>query len=267
MEVQSDRIRIAVFGLPDRRFDRPQRVDLIHPEVRSPSGAQANEGTAFHHGTHCSPARASLHQGISSSGTCHCDAGQRQSRSARVLRAQDFQRGRTMQKTALSVLFVATALAGCANVKTGTWYSREEFVTYSKEGRMMSMTDTYVANRKFEQVVAVLKQKSADCLDSDSVMSRRSGGIQTMRVTDHFRTTVRVVAPGRAELTTQYTSSGITYLQKIPDGGFYHRAVDVERLTPTTTKLTFYGSSFSESKSTWAAMKKWSDGQSDACLG
>lgn len=170
-----------------------------------------------------------------------------------------------MKKTALSVLLAAAALAGCSNVKTGTWYSREEFVTYNKEGRMMSMTDTYVANRKFDQVVAVLKQKSADCLDTDSVMSRTSGGIQTMRVTDHYRTTVQVVAPGRAELTTQYTSTGMTYLQKVPDGGFYHRAVDIERLTPTTTRLTYYGSSFSGSKETWAKMKKWTDGQSDSC--
>lgn len=171
-----------------------------------------------------------------------------------------------MLKIVFPTLFVVTTLAGCANVKSGTWYSREEFVAYNKEGGLMAMTDTYVANRKFDQVVTALKQRSADCLDTDSTMARRSGGIQTMRVTDHFRTAVRVVAPGRAELTTQFTSDGITYLQKVPEGGFYHRAVDIERLTPTTTKVTYYGSSFSGSKETWAMMKKWSDGQAlEAC--
>ncbi|MFL6691430.1 MAG: hypothetical protein ACJ8GO_00565 [Ramlibacter sp.] len=88
-----------------------------------------------------------------------------------------------MAKATLSAVFMAATLVACANVETGTWYSRQEFVTWNKEGRMFSMTDSYVSHRKFDDVVAVLKQKSAECLDVDSTMTRKSGGLQTMRVT------------------------------------------------------------------------------------
>lgn len=169
-----------------------------------------------------------------------------------------------MVKGILSTLLLAATVAGCSNTKVSTWYSREEFVTYNKEGHMFTMTDTYLANRNFEQVVATMKQKAAECLDSDSTMTRTSGGLQTMRVTDHFRTTVRVVSPGRAELTTQHTSSGIKMVGKVPDGGYYDQAVDLERVTPTSTRLTYYG--LSGWKDNWAAMKKWAaEGQTAAC--
>lgn len=169
-----------------------------------------------------------------------------------------------MHKAAVPILFAALALAGCAGNHLAP-QSRTEFVAYSTEGRTFSMMDSHVANRKFDLVVATLKQKSQECLDGDANMTRRSGGIQTMSVTDRFRTDVRIVSPGRAELTTQYTSTGIIYLQKIPDGGFYSRAADIERLSPTTTKITYYGPSFDSSKKVWAAMKQWSDGQAAPC--
>lgn len=74
-----------------------------------------------------------------------------------------------------------------------------------------------------------------------------------------------MLSGSKAELTTQFTSKGVVYAQKVPDGGFCHRAVDIERISPSSTKLTYYGSRFASSKAAWAAIKEWSDGRASAC--
>lgn len=127
------------------------------------------------------------------------------------------------------------------------------------------MMDTHISHRSFEQVVQSLRQKSKECFDTNVTTTRTQGGVRTMNIKDEFRTTVRVLSAGRAELTTQFTSKGIVYLQKVPDGGFYHRAVDIARVSPSKTKLTYYGSKFESSKLAWAAIKQWGDGKATAC--
>jgi hypothetical protein len=59
--------------------------------------------------------------------------------------------------------------------------------------------------------------------------------------------------------------SGQIVVQKVPEGGFYHRAVDIERVSPRTTKLTYYGPSLESGKKAWTAIKQWSDGKPSAC--
>lgn len=86
-----------------------------------------------------------------------------------------------------------------------------------------------------------------------------------MYVRDDYCATVQNVGAGRAELTVRFTSKGIIYVQKVPEGGFYSMAVDIERLSPTTTKLTYYGNSFDSGKAMWKAVQQWSDGQAVAC--
>jgi hypothetical protein len=71
-------------------------------------------------------------------------------------------------------------------------------------------------------VVKSLKQKVDECLQVNVTMKRTEGGMTTMNTTDEYRTKVVAIDKNHAELTTQY-------------------AVDIERLTPSTTKLTYYG--------------------------
>ena len=158
---------------------------------------------------------------------------------------------------------VIFAIAGCSG--TLAPQSRAEYVARIKEGGMLVRTDSHVAGRSFEQVVGALRQKVEECLQSDTHVVR-SGGIGSMNVTHHSRTQLQVVGTGRAELTTQFTSTGsITYVQQVPPGGFYERAVDIERVSPTTTRLTYYGPSTDSSMSTWAAIRDWSDGRAAGC--
>lgn len=162
------------------------------------------------------------------------------------------------------VVGVATILSGCAG-SGATPQTRKEFVQANVRGIPFSMVDTHISKRSFEQVVSSIRQKAGQCFNTNVTTTRTEGGMKTMNIKDEFRTTVRVLSSSRAELTTQFTSKGIVYLQEIPKGGFYHRAVDIERVSASATKLTYYGSSFESGKAAWSAIKQWGDGQATAC--
>ena len=162
----------------------------------------------------------------------------------------------------LTFLCVAAALWGCAGTNPQT---RDEFRKVIAAGAPMTFTDTYVVQRRFDDVVKSLRQKADECLQVDVRMTRTSGGIQTMNTKDEYRTAVRLVDKNRAELTTQMTMKGAIVLQQQPEGGFFNTAVDIERLTPSTTKLTYYGSSLSSGKAKWNLLKQWGEGKAVPC--
>lgn len=166
-------------------------------------------------------------------------------------------------KTTISILAAATVLAGCTTF--GAPQTREQYVQDISGGIPFTMKDSYIAKRRFDDVVAALRQKGPECFDTTSTMTRREGNLTTMRVQDTYHTSVRTVSAGRAEFTIQTTSKGIIMINKEPPGGYYHMAVDVERLTPATTRLTYYGNSFDSGKASWKAIQQWSDGQAAGC--
>ena len=166
-------------------------------------------------------------------------------------------------RNALFVAFAAAVLSGCSMHYPQT---REEF----RQGIVSSdssfkFVDTYVAKRRFEDVVRSLKQNVEACFDQDVTTTRTQGGMTTMNQTDEWRTTVRVINRNRAEVTTQMKMKGAMVPAKVPAGGFYVTAVDVERLTPSTTKLSYYGSTSSGSRERWDLVKQWSDGKPTPC--
>lgn len=168
-----------------------------------------------------------------------------------------------MKHVSMAASLAALLLAGCG--ATLAPQTRPEYVAKIKEGGAFLAVDSHVANRSIEQVVATLRQKSQECLTGESQLRRSSGGMTTMQLTNQYSTVVRTIDSGRAELTTQFNAKGSAYVQQVPQGGFYERAVDIERLSPTTTKLTYYGTNFSSAMKVWSALKDWSDGRMSAC--
>ncbi len=158
---------------------------------------------------------------------------------------------------------IAVVLAGCAGLTPSQ--TREEFVQRKLHGEPFSMVDTHVTKRRLEDVVKTLSQKTAECFNVDVTTRRSEGGMTTMNLKDKYRTTIRTVNANRAELTTRHTTQGMVSAQKVPKGGLYYRAVDIERMSSGSTKLTYYGPSIAAGKSAWAAMQQWSDGQPAAC--
>lgn len=160
-------------------------------------------------------------------------------------------------------LLISMALWGCA---AGNPQTRAQFVKDRQAGGVpFNMMDSYVVNRRFEDVVKSLQQKVGECLNVDVTMTRTQGGVRTMNARDEYRTSLHVLNRDRAEMTTQFHMKNQIVVQKVPEGGFYSRAVDIERASPRTTKVTYYGSSFASAKTVWAAIKEWSDGKNSPC--
>jgi hypothetical protein len=167
-----------------------------------------------------------------------------------------------MRNAALVALATAV-LSGCSMNYPQT---REEFRqgVVSSDSRS-KLVDTYVAKRRFEDVVQSLKQNVEACFDQNVTTRRTQGGMTTMNQTDEWRTTLKVISRNRAEVTTQMTMKGAIVPVKVPPGGFYVTAVDIDRLAPSTTKLSYYGSTTSGSKERWDLIRQWSDGKSTSC--
>lgn len=166
-------------------------------------------------------------------------------------------------RSAIFAAVAAAVLSGCA---TNYPQTREEFRKGIVESdSSFKFVDTYVAKRRFDDVVKSLKQNVEQCFDQNVTTTRSQGGIMTMNQTDEWRTSVKVINRSRAEVTTQMTMKGAIVPVKVPPGGFYVTAVDVERLTASTTKLSYYGSTSSGSKERWDLIRQWSDGKPTPC--
>lgn len=167
-------------------------------------------------------------------------------------------------RNATFVVLAAAVLSSCSSMQYPQ--TREEF----RQGLLTSdssykLVDSYVAKRRFDDVVKSLQQRVQACFDQDVTTRRTQGGMTTMNQTDEWRTTFRVVDRNRAEMTTQMTMKGAIVPVKVPPGGFFVTAVDVERLTASTTKLSYYGSTTSGSKERWDLVRQWSDGKPTPC--
>ena len=166
-------------------------------------------------------------------------------------------------RNAISAVLAAAVLSGCAmNYPQTRDEFRQQIVASDSRFKFI---DTYVAKRRFDDVVKSLQANVVQCFDQNVTTTRAQGGMTTMNQTDEWRSSVRVVNRNRAEVTTQMAMKGAIVPGKVPPGGLYMTAVDIERLTPSTTKLSYYGSTSSGSKERWDLVKQWSDGKPTPC--
>ncbi|HEX7892530.1 MAG TPA: hypothetical protein VF522_24470 [Ramlibacter sp.] len=151
----------------------------------------------------------------------------------------------------VNYLFVATAaLGGCA-LPMGP-QSRADFVQEMKAGTSITGIDGHIAPRRFDQVVGALQRKADECLN---LKKRR----------EEVHTALKMVGSGRAELTMQVAGASAPLLRKVPRGGAYVLAVDIEHVSPSMTRLTYYGPGIEAGQQDWVAIKEWSDGQAAPC--
>jgi hypothetical protein len=90
----------------------------------------------------------------------------------------------------------------------------------AKSDSSFKLVDTYVATRRFDDVVKSLQQNVQESFDQDMTTRRSQGGI----------TTVTFIVPSKGRLVAS----------TLPQ--------DIDRLTPSTTKLSYYGSTSSGGK-------------------
>lgn len=149
------------------------------------------------------------------------------------------------------LLFTATAVLGGCALSAGP-QSRSDFVQEKKAGASMTAIDGHIAHRRFDQVVGVLQRKADECLN----LARRGPATHAA---------LRMVGSGRAELTMQVATQPAPFLRRQPEGGAFHLAVDIERVSPTMTRLTYYGPGLETGQKDWTAIKEWSDGEAAPC--
>jgi hypothetical protein len=143
--------------------------------------------------------------------------------------------------------------------------NRGEFKAALAQGAAFMKVQSHVANRRFEDVVKVLQQKTGECLSYRKTQTgRNQAGRVNYASSDDYTASFRTVSKAHAEITVQHSPGGARIGPKMPKGGFYMMAVDVDRGTGSTTKLTFYGPSMGWGN-TYDAIKKWSDGGAAEC--
>ena len=152
--------------------------------------------------------------------------------------------------------------AGCAGTTSQT---REELKTNQKNRTLTGFYSTYTANHPFGSVVSTIERKWQQCYNVGITTTHSSGGQQTMKYRDSFHPKARKVNDSLVEMTLQKTTEGMVMLNKIPPGGEYRIALDIERLPGNKTKLTWYSPSVGNWKKSWERNKKWSEGKDVDC--
>jgi hypothetical protein len=161
------------------------------------------------------------------------------------------------------VLLLATAifLTGCAT----SAQNRDDFKKTLQGYPSLSVTGSHVSNRRFEDVVATLERKWKECYGFQRTTTRTQGGMTTMNYKDTYHPKSRKVSNSLVEMTLQVTTEGMIMLSKVPEGGDYVVALDIERLPGSKTKLSWYSASLGGWKAAWERNKQWSDGKDVAC--
>ena len=165
----------------------------------------------------------------------------------------------------LFALFVVV-LTSCAIQPVTQPQNREEFKAALAKGATFMKVETYVAKQRFEDATKLLKTKAEECLNYRLTEGTRSAGtgLITGSTSHDYTATFRTVNKAHAELTMQDNPLNPRIGPKMPKGGFYMMAVDVDRASANTTQLTFYGPSLAWDE-TYDAIKRWSEGAAVGC--
>jgi hypothetical protein len=161
-----------------------------------------------------------------------------------------------------ALVLAAVALAAGCNTAPLT---RDEFKKGVQSQSMLTLTGSHASSRRFEDAVAMLERKWKECYGFQRTTTRTQGGMTTMNYKDTYHPRVRKVSSSLVEMTLQMTTEGMIMLSKVPEGGDYIVALDVERAAGNKAKLTWYSGSLGGWKAAWERNKQWSDGKDVAC--
>lgn len=160
-----------------------------------------------------------------------------------------------------SVLLTSLLVAGCVTSPQ----TRQQLKDASIKSPRMMIADSYVANRSLESVAGSLERKWRECYEV-SVTTTRSNkaGMTTSRYQDTFHPKFRRVGNARVEMTLQMTTQGMVALNKVPEGGEYMVALDLDRLPGNKTRLSWHSPRIGW-KDSWETNKQWADGKDVPC--
>lgn len=160
-----------------------------------------------------------------------------------------------------TLLIAVIFLAGCVAAPQ----TRDELKTTAVAHPSLSVVGSYTSIRRFEDVAASLERKWQECYAVRRSTTREASSGARATYTDTYNPQSRKVSNSLVEMTLQMTTQGMTNLTKLPPGGEYVVALDLERLPGNKTKLSWY--SIRGWTASWERNKQWSDGKNIACDG
>lgn len=152
-------------------------------------------------------------------------------------------------------------LAACVT----TPRSREGLKAASVKSPRMMIADSYMARRSLDAVAAALERKWRECCEvSVTTTHANKAGMTTSRHRDTLHPKFRRVGNARVEMTLRMTTPGMIALNKVPAGGEYMVALDLERIAPNQTKLSWHSPRIGW-KDSGERNKQWADGKDAPC--
>lgn len=161
----------------------------------------------------------------------------------------------------LAVIILALFLSGCGAIMPQT---RSAFIKSAETHPSVALVAKSVVNRPFDDVVSSLNEAWQRCYNISNVTTRSDNNVTTMRMSQNYHPKLVRVSPNLAEFTLQYSMSGITMADKVPDGGYYGVALNVKHLSPTKTELNWYGA-LGDNKEMWQRNQNWAAGKNATC--
>lgn len=159
---------------------------------------------------------------------------------------------------------VAAMLAACATTPPQPQaQSRDELKASARDHATTMIYESYTSRRRFEEVVATLQGKWEQCYGAGNTAGRADNGATKPGAAVHPR--FFKVNSFLFEMSLQSAADGTAIQGKVPEGGTYVVALDVERLLGGKTQLTWH-SAAAGWKEQWELNKQWGDGKEAACL-
>jgi len=153
-------------------------------------------------------------------------------------------------------------LVGCITMPE----TPEILIKNVKDGGIYTEKDIFVVNKPISQIAAVLKNKSAECLQQkvSLTMQDASPGIKLNRKEVHVYTPKVTVKNYHVRLTLQEkVTEGATQLGNPPPDGMYMMVVDAYPIDKNSTRVESYIQS--GGRSAFKAVKLWATGKDMSC--
>ena len=159
----------------------------------------------------------------------------------------------------ITLLLAVVLLAGCVAAPQ----TRDELKTTAVAHPSLSVVGSYTSSRRLEDVAATLERKWQECYSVRRTTTRTTSYGAQASYSDTYKPQMRKVSNSLMEMTLQMTTQGMVMVTKVPPGGEYVVALDLERLAGNKTKLTWH--SIRGWDESWERNKRWSDGKDVAC--
>ncbi len=159
----------------------------------------------------------------------------------------------------LTALLVSVLLPACAVHQPQTAAEFREVAP----GATFGKHDSFVVNRKFDDVAASFERQAYKCLDQRIRMTE-SGYMHHHVVVTKYTPTV-LVSDNTAELHLQYVhEQGVLAVAEMPEKGYYLMVADAIRMDGNNTQIDMYHPTIGHD-AVVRAVKGWATGDNTGC--